>query len=179
MKQRFKYPSVTEVLGIFTDWSMVPADVMQRAQIRGQVAHLACGAYAKGIWMPALPERFHGYFESYKKWHDAHVIQVLAVETRLINTVHGYCGKADLLALTDLHDLPCTFDIKTPVAKAKTWGAQLSAYRELSLPTVRQGPPASIRIREDGSMPLINWVENPDTAYAFFISALNCVKYFC
>jgi len=78
---------------------MVRPDVLAAACERGTAVHKACECYATGLWSPALPADWRGYFDSFKKWFDLYVLEVIFTEKPLKSDVLGLTGHPDLCAL--------------------------------------------------------------------------------
>jgi hypothetical protein len=72
------------------------------------------------------------------------------------------------------------WDLKTSKAVGKTWCAQLAGYRNLALENGydRIGRVGSLRLKEDGGMPLADEYQYSDRDFAAFLSALNAYRYF-
>jgi len=189
-----KGPSVTTALGPFTDFSSIPATVLENACRRGGIVHAATAAYARGLWVKPLAPTYAGYFQSFKNWFDKYVDQVLLVEVRLTCDVYGFHGKPDLVCiLTDGRFM--VVDLKTPVTEAPTWKAQLAAYRYLVGEHFKENakffkyrgawntlgsPPQcmSLIVRADGGPAKAILYEYSDDDFAAYLSALNAYRYF-
>lgn len=175
-----KTPSVTTVLAPYSDFSNVRPDVLEAASERGSMVHRACGAMAKGVWAPRVPDEYAGYVESFSIWLHQAVEDVLLVEPELVHPVHGYCGHPDLIVRIkgdETYSLP---DLKTPAVTYKPWRVQLAAYRELS---EANGYPIgrvfSVRLKKNGKPPIINEYTSSMTGdFSIFLSCLNVWKFF-
>ena len=170
---------VTQVLEPWTDFSMIRPEVLEAACVRGTAVHGACEAYANGIWAPALPSEYQGYFDSFKKWFDLYVIRVIFTEKALKSDTFQITGHPDLCAIIKGDIFPRIIDYKTPASKYKTWRAQIGAYctmaRDAGYPVIGG---MSLRLRADGG-PAIADVYNDTTGdWAGFLSALNAYRYF-
>ncbi len=84
-------PTVTEVIEPWVDFSRIPAAKLQAAQERGTAVHEVCTLYARGIW-PAVAPEYAGYFDSFRRWYDKVVDELILAEERLFSEAHGYCG---------------------------------------------------------------------------------------
>lgn len=124
--------SVTEALSPFNDFSMVPPALLEEAKLRGTLAHSLFASHALGLWIPSVPENCIGYFDSFRRWFDATVDKVVAVEKRITHPSYHFTGQLDLLSIikgdTDLMLL----DNKTPLALQKSWRVQCAAYKKLA-----------------------------------------------
>lgn len=180
---RFKYPSVTEILDPWHDFSRVKPAVLKAAQTRGTIVHGICAGYAKfGFVVGKIPVKYQGYFDSFRRWFDAEAGEVLAVEERIFNDALRVCGQLDLLMYLDHSpkNLPLVIDIKTPTIVYHTWSAQVSAYKVLAehAKKIVTGVPCSLQVKEDGSMAKLRPVDNFETALRYWLKALECYHYF-
>ena len=173
-------PRVTEILSPYSDFSSVPADVLESACLRGVEVHAACAAHALGLWAP-VPEELAGYFSSFKAWFDLYVYEVLAVEVELIHPAWGYMGHADLIAKVTGFAPGCpavaVVDIKTPVTASMTWKCQISAYVEAAREKYGATIGGALQLRKDGGLPKMSWVQDQNQAFAAFTGALSAYNY--
>lgn len=172
-------PRVTEVLSRYTDFSMVPVDVLQAAAERGTAVHEACAAYALNIFSP-VPEELGGYFHSFKSWFDLYVVETYAVEQEVVNERWGYQGHVDLIALiAGVRPKPVVtvIDYKTPFCESRSWHCQTQAYVEAAREKYHAEIGGALRLRKDGSLPLMSWVESPNQAFNAFCGALSAWNY--
>lgn len=137
-------PSVTEIMdGIITDYSKVPADLMEQARIRGQVVHSVCELYdretldfstvATGAWP---------YLQAWINFrHDCQFVPSF-IEQSVYSEKYMYAGTLDRFGvgvfggrITNAY-----IDIKTPKQIDDAPGVQLSAYaaaaKECGVPPV-------------------------------------------
>jgi len=173
------YPRVTSILGPFADFSMVPPDVLEAAAQRGTEVHDACASYALGFWKP-VPEEQAGYLQSFRSWFDRYVVDVLAVEEEVVSPKWGYLGHVDLIArIEGVRPKPtvCVIDLKTPFSESLSWHAQTQAYVEASREKYGVEIGGALRLRKDGSLPVMSWVENPARAFNAFCGILNGWNY--
>jgi hypothetical protein len=170
--------SVTTVLGVYGDFSQIRPDILDAAIKRGNVVHAAGAAYAGGLWVPALPEDYQGYFESFKKWFDGHVQEVIFIEERFFDETYFYNGKPDLgVVLKDgRRVIP---DLKTPASEMPTWKSQIAAYCELA---AKKYPPRfegmSLRLQKSGRMARATVYEHSQNDFGVFLAALTAYRYF-
>lgn len=175
-----KTPSVTEVLGLFTDFSMINPTILEAACIRGSAVHSACGAYASGLWVSPLPGEYQGYYQSFTGWFDEYVEEVYLVEKRLFCHTYKFKGKPDFVLKIKGDKLPSVVDIKTPIAVGKSWCGQLSSYKYLveKNENIKIGRCVSLRLKSDGSPPIANDYMYSDSDFAAFLAALTAYNYF-
>jgi len=175
-----KYPSVTEILSPYADFSHVPADVLAAAALRGTGTHEACAGYALDLWS-SVSDELRGYFDSYRAWFDRYVVEVLAVEKELVHKRWGYIGHADLVARVSgykTEPVIGVIDIKTPLTQKKTWRLQISAYVEAEQQERKEKVyGGALQLRKDGGLPKMTWVEDQSQAFAAFTGALSAHNY--
>jgi hypothetical protein len=174
-------PSVTETMNPWMDFSGIPDNVLNHASERGTFVHDVCLNYhALGIpYMGEIPDDCVGFIESFRKWFDRIVPEVLAVEERLFDDVNGYSGQLDLLA--GVGNEIWLIDIKTPAIKSKQWRVQLAAYDKLCQDCLNIHPTrvGSLRLNRDGKTPKMDWYEGSRIQdFNVFLSALNCHRFF-
>lgn len=179
-ENEMNYPRVTSILAPFSDFSMVPPNVLAAAGKRGAAVHEASLAYALGLWKP-VPEDLQGYLDSFKRWFDRFVIEVLAVEKELIHPQWGYVGHADLVALVSGYKakpVVCVPDLKTPVTASRTWACQIAAYVEAEqLEHKEKVYGGALQLRKDGGLPKMTWVEDQSQAFNAFVGILSGWNY--
>lgn len=173
-----KKVSVTQVLGVYADFSKVKPEVLERASQRGTAVHSYCAAYAQKLWVPTVPSDCDGYVISFRKWFDFMVKDVLFVEQRFYHPSYHYGGMPDLgVVLKD--GARCLIDNKTPVALQKTWKAQIAGYLELvranNIPMDKGG---SLRLDPNGKMAKLDWYLEEALYFNAFLSALNAYRFF-
>ncbi len=155
-RKRSRYPSVTEVLAPWTDFSRVPGHILEHAARRGTKVHNACAAYARGLF-PVLDSETKGYFKSFVGWYDAYVDEVLLVEAELIHPAYKYRGHPDLILVLRGDSSAAICDLKTPAAVSKSWRLQLGAYYELARANkIDVGRSFSLRLKSNGGFPLLD-----------------------
>ena len=174
-----KWPSVTQVLGVFSDFSKIPPDVLARAAERGTRVHGFCEAIAQGFFPGEVPEDITGYVESFKKWFVL-VDEVLLIETRLQDPIYQFTGMPDLVVKLQGDERPRLIDLKTPLAKGKLWSAQIAGYEHLF--QVKTGlecrHSGSLRLRPNGGFPLFDEYRHAEEDLHAFLCALTAWKFF-
>jgi len=133
MPGRDGIPSVTEVLGVFTDFSMINPSVLAHACDRGTRVHTAISAHLQGLWVSPLDDEAQQYFDSFRRWADIMLDKALLIEHEGICDCYGYMGHYDsaLILKGDDPNAISVLDWKTPVVAGKTWRVQNSAYCHL------------------------------------------------
>ena len=176
------YPSVTQILSVYQDFSMVPENVLHMACERGQRVHAICAAIAKGLFVPTnvVTPDIAGYVASFQKWFE-YVEKVHLVEEELTHTGFGYMGHPDLVVTIKGDSEPSLWDLKTPAIVGPTWKAQLAAYDKLIHEDTNLKPNrcGSIRLKPNGKPPILDeYTGYKEDAFTAFLSALNAYRYF-
>jgi hypothetical protein len=180
MPGRDGIPSVTEVLGVFSDFTRIRPDVLAHAAERGTIVHEACAAIASDLWSLGVPPDCAGYVKSFERWFDL-VKEVHLVEAELAHPVYGYMGHLDLCVTLKGDETPRVIDLKTPVTKGATWEAQVAAYEGLvaaNKPDIQPQRSGSLRLKPDGSFPIFTQNEPNPRAMQAFLNALAAYRYF-
>ena len=170
------YPSVTQIIGRYSDFSRVPPDVLEAAKERGTRVHQVCAAMASGLWVPDYCDSGDApYIVSFEQWFEAVVDNVIAVEPELTCTTYRFKGHPDLLCRLKGDDCLTLIDLKSPVQKQKTWRLQIAAYRHLALkkwPNIARV--GSLRLSPEGRPALFDEYSGTlDVDFNVFVSALN------
>lgn len=173
------YPSVTTVLSPYTDFSGIPEEVLAKAADRGTRAHRLCELYAKGLFIMHVDEDCVGFFESFKRWFDSTVIEVVALEIALEDYEYKFQGHPDLICKLKGSDELVVVDYKTPLAAQLTWRIQLAAYKRLAnvggYPVTRR---ATLRLNREGKSPIFNEYTKHEHDLNVFLNACACWHFF-
>lgn len=179
-----KYPSVTEILGKYQDFSMIPPERLALACDRGKAVHAYCAAYAAGIWIPR-PKGSEGYCESYVTWFNEYVEEVFLIEEELVDKTFGFVGHPDLIARLKGDKAATVVDLKTPVALLRIWAVQLASYLHLAktklpLPLTKAFVSGCGSLRLDPRGKPAKFKHYTDSAQDFqaFLNALTAHKFF-
>lgn len=173
------WPSTTQVLQRYVDFSQVPPDRLALASERGTRVHEACAMYAQGLFsVMVLDNEIAGYVDSFRRWFDCVVAEVIMCETRLIDDALAFHGQPDILVKTP-HGGILLVDYKTPLAKAKSWRLQMAAYRHLCV-LAGHTPDrcGSLRLSPDGGTPKMEWYEDSAQDFNIFLCALQVHRFF-
>ncbi len=180
--------SVTTVLGVYTAWHRIPANILKMAIDRGNAVHAASQAYQENLFY-SLPKDYQGYFQSFCKWFDRYVEMVLFTEKRFEDPFLSFNGKPDLGAQLkkpmfqserkpDGYRFPI-IDIKTGQVEGQTWCGQGAAYQHLA----NQVSPIYdcsifLQVKPNGDWPKVLLYEYVEKDFSAFLSALNAYRYF-
>lgn len=174
------WPSATQVLQRYVDFSQVPPDRLALAAERGTQVHEACAMYAQGLFsVMVLDNEIAGYVDSFRRWFDRVVDVVILCETRLLDEAMAFHGQPDILVKAK-HGEILLVDYKTPVALSKSWRLQMAAYRHLcELAGHVPDRCGSLRLSPDGKAPKMNWYEEESAQdLNIFLCALNVHRFF-
>lgn len=120
-------PSVTQVLGILSDFGAVPAEVLARAAEFGTHVHQACAmSNAGNLDEAALDPALAPYLAQWKRFVVESGAEIRDSELVVFNAGLKYAGTLDVLA--HWKGQLCIIDIKTGEVP-RTVGAQTEAYR--------------------------------------------------
>jgi hypothetical protein len=172
--------SVTEALSPFNDFSKVPPALLEEAKLRGTLAHNLFASYALDLWIPTVPENCIGYFDSFRRWFDATVVEVVEVEKRITHPLHHFKGRLDLLCIIKGDDGLMLLDHKTPLALQKSWRVQCAAYKKLAdleyQNIIRTG---SLRLSREGKpAKLEEYSGTVERDFGIFLNCLSAYKFF-
>jgi hypothetical protein len=180
--------SVTQVLGVFTAWHRIPANILKMAIDRGNAVHAASEAWLNNIFY-TLPKDYQGYFLSFQKWFLKYVESVYFSEKRFEDPILGFNGKPDLgvkLVKPMFHSehRPQGYqypiiDIKTGQVEGRTWCGQGAAYIHLAnRETTLFDCAIFLQVKPDGGWPKTLIYEDSIRDFRAFLSALNAYRYF-
>jgi len=174
-----KFPSVTKVLERYSPYGNIRQSVLEKAQVRGTAVHSGCFTICRGL--PLFPEPPEGYLlriESFQRWFDANVDEVLEIEPELVDSKLRFLGHPDLILVCKNLGL-CLADIKTAEAHQPIWVSQLSAYFSLTQTYGRAIDRVfSLMLDSGGGLPKIVPLEHPGKHFSGFFHALMAHHYF-
>ncbi len=172
--------SVTTALSPFNDFSAVPPAVLEEAKVRGSMAHNLFASHALGLWIPSVPDNCIGFFDSFKRWFDSTVDEVIAVERRIVHPVYHFTGQLDLLCIIRGDSGLMLLDHKTPLALYKSWRLQVSAYKKLAdleYPNITRT--GSLRLSREGKRAkLEEYSGTVERDFAIYLNCLTAVNFF-
>lgn len=122
-------PSVTQVIDILNDWSMVPPDVLEAARLFGEHVHQAIHLFNRGeLDDDALDLNLVPYLNAWQSFLNESGAIVIASEKPVMHTKLGYAGTPDVvLAWGNRTVIP---DIKATAIVPRSVGPQTAAYAE-------------------------------------------------
>jgi hypothetical protein len=172
-------PSVTQILSPYSDFSRIPRAVLDAAAVRGTAVHDVCATIARGLpIIGQIEPEIIGYVNSFQRWFDLIVDEVLLVEERLIDNEFGYHGEPDLI-IKAKHGEVILVDNKTPVQLLKTWRLQCSGYYNLAAKNIiKPDRTGSLRLSKDGKAAKMEYYDNSAADFVLFLQALNLYRFF-
>lgn len=172
------WPSVTQVISPFVDFSQIKADVLEAACKRGTAVHDVCSRIALGEFVIGIEPAYDGYIRSFEKWFFTQVKEVILAERRLYDEGLCFHGKPDLIVrLVD--GRLALVDLKTPIAHQKSWAMQLGAYTRLAdVNGYHVDVAGTLRLDPTGKTPKMKWYEDSGNgkaavALSAFLAALS------
>lgn len=172
------YRRITSVISTFTDFGNIDASILKNAADRGTRVHKYCELHSKGLLGIEPEEDAKPYVESFIKWFDIMVQEVLHIEKRLYCDEHMITGQIDLIVKMEEPD-PWIIDIKTPQQESKTWRLQTAGYLHLAT----QFEPktynrACLQLDKNGGTPHLRVYPHHAKDMSLFFDALRLVEFF-
>lgn len=164
-------PSVTQILSDLMDWSNVPADTLEKAQLRGSNVHLMCQWYDEDrLDLEEFTPEEQGYLPGWQAFLADYGANWLRIETMDYHQRLSYAGTPDRNGT--LAKLPgeWTVDIKTGEIHPLQ-GLQTAAYDKLVAPGGPPGRRATVHLRANGTYLFREWPDPND--WPTFASLLN------
>lgn len=169
-------PSVTDVISpyIETRW------FTQECRDRGSSVHAACEAHLLGLYFLPLEPVIQMYVESFKRWADFAIDEIVLTEKRLTDKSLGFCGQFDAILILKDSRKPVLVDWKTSASEQKSWRIQIAAYRHLAATNgLRTQSGMSVRLKASGTGAIINeYSHDYKNDFNIFVGLLNSFKYF-
>lgn len=167
--------SVTQILGMVTDFSMVRPETLAYKARLGTAVHVATELYdlgtldAESVHSAVLP-----YLEAWILFREETGFVPKRIEERIFHPVLQYAGTLDRTGTLngDSHD--CVLDIKSTAQLSNTVGMQTAAYQEGLAAGEQKDRPRkryAVQLNPDGKYKLKEYTEPND--WANFVSLLN------
>ena len=184
-------PSVTQMFRAYINTDFFTDD----GRDRGNYIHAAAAAYLLGQFIPSIPDEWSGYFDSFRRWADLMVDEVVFCERRIVDHKLGFCGKPDAVVRLRGRFGLWLVDWKTSAGESKWWRLQTAAYRHLvehgdadrseaengdlgpeRIPTAGG---AAIRLKADGSTAVLHdYSDTYQRDWNVFLSVRNAYLFF-
>jgi hypothetical protein len=175
-------PSVTSIIDPLGNMDMMPAEIMERARVRGTAVHMVTEFWDVvegdkkrefGVWDVASEEGVEGYLGAYREFKDTVKPELIASEQRLYCATYNFAGTLD--RVFKVGDDIGIYDIKTgelsDLYRLQT-AAYLFAYNENKNPWEE---PATkrflIQLRPNGRFSLLEHTDPRDLGA--FVAALT------
>jgi hypothetical protein len=172
------FPSVSDIIRPYIDTQWFT----EESAMRGTAIHACCASYIQGLYFPKLKPEYQGYMDSFKKWADKNIEEVLLVEKRLVDKDLGYCGQLDAVLKLKNHEKPCIVDWKTGKALQKSWILSIAAYAALEAHRQQLGIDAydciSVRLRCEQKPPLVHKYSDNQDNFDIFKGMLKTFQFF-
>ena len=170
-------PSVTQILDPFYSFPMMARGHLAAAMMRGTVVDQAAAAYACGL-MTIVFEEYRGHVESFRRWFDSTVVEVLLNHERL--ECEDFRGEPDFVFLIKGGSDASLWDLKTPVQEGPTWCAQIAAYKYLveRVRAIPIGRCYALQTQIDGGMAKATEYTDSPRDLAAFMNAKAAWRYF-
>lgn len=124
-----RLPSVTEVLGMLTDFSAIAPAVLEAARDRGERVHAAINAHNRGAFDYGEDDQIARYVEQWQRYLDESKAVVIASEQPMYHAALKFAGTPDcVLQIGRRVVVP---DVKATFAVPPTVGPQCAAYAAL------------------------------------------------
>lgn len=125
-----RLPSVTQVLAPLVDFSMVPKDVLERAQALGTAVHRMTELYDNDdLDEESLSDELRPYLDGWKKFRAECQFEPVTIEHRMSHPVYRYAGTSDRTGV--IKGRLAVLDIKKMMVLGPHIGPQLAAYEKL------------------------------------------------
>lgn len=125
-----RLPSVTQLLAPLVDYSMVPKDVLERAQQLGTAVHKMTELHDNDdLDEDSLSDELRPYLGGWKRFRVECRFEPVTVEHRMAHPVFGYAGTSDRTGA--IKDRLAVLDIKKMFVLGPHIGPQLAAYEKL------------------------------------------------
>lgn len=172
------YPSVSDIIRPYINIQYFTDE----CRIRGTCVHACCASYLQGLYFPKLKEDYQGYMDSFKKWADKNIEDVILVEKRLVDEDLGYCGQLDCVLRLKGHEKPFVTDWKTGISMQRSHKLQIAAYTALEAKCEDLGLDAynciTVRIKADGTgCRAVRFLDNREN-FNIFRGMLKAHKFF-
>lgn len=174
------YIRVSDVVGMYKNYTDIDPNVLANAADRGTRVHAYCEAYATNQFVESYDEDCAGYMASFIPWFDENVAEVIECETRINEPVTMLSGMYDMIVRLKGREGLTLIDFKTPVKACPTWELQLAAYGFLY--KKKHGGNVNhmqvIQLSKAGKPAKVIEYQNQEKALELFLGALDLYKFF-
>jgi ATP-dependent exoDNAse (exonuclease V) beta subunit len=161
-------PSVTQVLDLLSDYSMVPLAILERKKQIGQALHAAIELDLNGeLDYDTIHPVWEGYFIGWQKFISQSGFVVESNEQKIFSEKYRFAGTLDLVG--QLNNESVLIDAKTTAILMPTVGPQTAAYAEgIKKPRIKR---YALQLSPDGKYNLEPCTDKND--WAIFQAALT------
>ena len=154
------YIRVTEVLSLMTDFSAIPAHILQGAADRGTAVHEAIAGI---VALETLPSQWHGYVRAAREWERTQCFGYTWQEKRLYDKDLMITGQMDALLVSGE-----LVDWKTSARWSPSWEIQMNAYMKMLQKNGHDVHKAVIvQLMKDGTYKATSVKEDPSKWHTF------------
>lgn len=166
-----RLPSVTQILSPLVDYSIVPRDVLERAQKLGTAVHRMTELYdLDDLDMDCLADELVPYLTAWIKFRAESGFVPETIEKRLYHPALRFAGTPDRSGL--INGRRAVLDIKKMLTLGPVIGLQLAAYSELFAKNGTQIEDRyALGLRADGTYRLAPFTDKGD--WPVFLSLLT------
>lgn len=171
-------PNVTRIIAPLTDYSRIPADVLERARQEGVAIHKMAELDFKGdLDVDGLPEWMRGRYAALCRFREDTGFECWSTEQRMFHPTLGYAGTADLFGIC--HKLKnkgaCNIDVKRSLYGGPAIGLQTAGYTDQWNKTqprdLRVTNRAALVLNDNGTYRLPMYEDGDD-----FVAFLACLQ---
>lgn len=125
-----RIPSVTQLLAPLVDYSVVPKDVLERAQALGTAVHRMTELHDNDdLDEDSLSDELRPYLKGWIKFRAECQFEPVTVEHRMFHSLYRYAGTSDRTGV--IKGRLAVVDIKKMMVLGPHIGPQLAAYEKL------------------------------------------------
>jgi len=182
-ENRFKYPGVAEVFSHYCKPSYAGLTLEEIISIEEKQSYVKtrCISIVNNIWMIKEDSKYENYIESFRKWYEENVTQVILTDIVLFDDVNRFTGRIDLICSVNNQDTYTSITIKTS-HPSKSWDLQLAAYRQLCNANALKTGPVSrniiLKLSKKGDIASEFECENIQAHWEMFNNILQGWHYF-
>lgn len=176
------YLRTTTPLSIFNDFSKINPVVLHKACERGTKIHRYAELHMLNSYFPDPDSDLLGYLNSFRRWYDTMVAELISTETRYYDDMLRVTGAIDIVAVLKNDKTPTIIDIKTGSVKSLTWDLQLAMYRQLyniqKNTKVKAERRIVIQLNKDGKFPKVHEYTKHEHDLKIYLGVLQAYRYF-
>jgi hypothetical protein len=167
------FPSVSQVIAFFCDFSRVKPDVLERKRQIGRATHKCIELHADGaLDLDSIDPAVQPYFDSWLKFIATKPVLIVDAEKIVYSKTHRVAGRLDLVGVMD--DTLWLLDAKCVDKMSPETALQTAAYAELYRETTgtKIAKRGGLQLQPDGSCARLFPYENRSD-WMVFLNARN------